>query len=394
MGAPRWRQDHALCPRAATCCEIISIALSRVLAPRIQCEFGGNMAGRYWVEATRVEGRLPGEWAIGRRLWSPECSKSNHDIYRAMREVAPGDAVLHVDVGRRHVIGVSVAAGRFRPVDTLPEGCEWAGRPGMAVEVEQFEPIDPPIPFSTFLSLDQSPQVEAIIRDAREQFSRSGTPQLFFTEHPSAVGDRKLRQGAYLSEVPASLIRHIDACVTARGMNGLPTPWRNEPAQVLVESRGEDSRHQPGLLPGSSWDLVLQAPREVDSASGLARLLVALDVVAQGLAALSGDARTASNDSMNCAHVRLDSVTLRPLCIRLSVADLSGEPRQARSRADQALTRASMASLGSAAGDPLLLEVAKALADVDLALEAQGSRGSYSLGTAEPPTAARASSKH
>src|SRR5258706_8539995 len=67
---------------------------------------------RYWVEKTLTHDRadrLQGEHALGRALWSPQRDQRGADIYRFMREVRPGDVVLHL-TDNSGFTGVSVAA--------------------------------------------------------------------------------------------------------------------------------------------------------------------------------------------------------------------------------------------------------------------------------------------
>jgi hypothetical protein len=69
-------------------------------------------APRVWVEKVHVEGRPDrehGEYALGRALWSPKRNRADADDYWAMREVQPGDFIIHL-IDDRNIAGVSVAA--------------------------------------------------------------------------------------------------------------------------------------------------------------------------------------------------------------------------------------------------------------------------------------------
>jgi Mrr N-terminal domain len=52
-----------------------------------------------WIEKVLVVGRPDrqhGEYALGRAIWSPKRSRSDADDYWAMREVRPGDYIIHL----------------------------------------------------------------------------------------------------------------------------------------------------------------------------------------------------------------------------------------------------------------------------------------------------------
>ena len=54
---------------------------------------------KVWVEMTYVKDvphKLEGPSRLGAALWSPQKDKAGHDSYRLMRDVAPGDLVLHL----------------------------------------------------------------------------------------------------------------------------------------------------------------------------------------------------------------------------------------------------------------------------------------------------------
>jgi hypothetical protein len=90
---------------------------------------------RVWVEKVLVEGRSDrqqGEYALGKALWSPKRSRSDDDDYWAMRQVQPGDYVIHL-IDNRAIAGVSTVA-RYADMDFrgLPDTA-WAGMDGYLV---------------------------------------------------------------------------------------------------------------------------------------------------------------------------------------------------------------------------------------------------------------------
>ena len=51
-----------------------------------------------------------GDYALGKALWSPKRDRSGGDVYWAMRQVQPGDVVIHL-VDQGNIAGVSIASG-------------------------------------------------------------------------------------------------------------------------------------------------------------------------------------------------------------------------------------------------------------------------------------------
>lgn len=86
---------------------------------------------RFWVEKTIVHGRSDregGDYALGKALWSPQRSKSGGDVYRFLREVEPGDIVLHL-TDNRAFTGVSRAAGPYEEFGACPAPSGGKGPP-------------------------------------------------------------------------------------------------------------------------------------------------------------------------------------------------------------------------------------------------------------------------
>lgn len=77
---------------------------------------------RWWIEKTIVSrrpDRESGEYALGRALWSPQRDKRGADIYRFMRDIKPGDIILHLtdNIG---FTGISRAAAAVEEFDCVP----------------------------------------------------------------------------------------------------------------------------------------------------------------------------------------------------------------------------------------------------------------------------------
>ena len=100
---------------------------------------------RYWVEKVIVEGRADrqeGDYALGKALWSPKRNRTDADDYWAMREVQPGDHVIHL-IDNRSIAGISkVAQYADMNFQCLPNTA-WAGMDGYLVRLSDYRPCEP-----------------------------------------------------------------------------------------------------------------------------------------------------------------------------------------------------------------------------------------------------------
>jgi hypothetical protein len=152
---------------------------------------------RFWVEKTLVRGhptRESGAYALGKVLWSPRRSKGGGDIYRFMREVRPGDVVLHL-TDNEAFTSVSQAASAYEDFGGVAE-TEWGEQPSYLVRLRDFRGLNPPLSRDVFFSL---PYAERLV-----QLLDSGERNLFYNHEPS------LNQGAYLTPAPPELVRILN----------------------------------------------------------------------------------------------------------------------------------------------------------------------------------------
>jgi hypothetical protein len=100
-----------------------------------------------WVEKVFVEGRpdrQQGEYALGKALWSPKRNRSGDDDYGAMRQVQPGDFIVHI-IDKGNVAGVSKVASYVETnFHGLPETA-WTGVDAYLVRLTDFRPCEPPL---------------------------------------------------------------------------------------------------------------------------------------------------------------------------------------------------------------------------------------------------------
>lgn len=83
----------------------------------MQC--GGSVAVR--------QDRQAGPHRLGEALWSPQKAADGRDVYANMRDVHPGDTVLHL-TDNEAFIGISWAAAAVDSAFEGVSGTEWGGR--------------------------------------------------------------------------------------------------------------------------------------------------------------------------------------------------------------------------------------------------------------------------
>lgn len=192
-----------------------------------------------WIEKTIVHGRparQSGEFALGKALWSPEKGKGGADIYRFMRAVSPGDAVLHL-TDNQAFTGISTVAASVRSFEGVP-GTEWGSGPSYLVPLKNFRPLNPVLDRSVFFG---SPTKEALIK-----ILDSGQTNLFYNREPA------LNQGAYLTPAPPQLVSVLnDAYNRMAGKKLIEQDSIVREDQMTVELTEADSSSR---MESSSYD--------------------------------------------------------------------------------------------------------------------------------------------
>ena len=161
---------------------------------------------RIWFEKVLVEGRpdrQQGDYALGKALWSPKRSRSDADDYWAMREVQPGDFVIHL-TDNRNIVGVSTVASYVDMDFRGLSGTAWEGMDGYVVRLTDYRPCEPPVNRTAFLS---NPTFGPELRKIRSAYKH-----LFYDR------DLNLNQGFYLTPVPVELAELLNrACLQSTG---------------------------------------------------------------------------------------------------------------------------------------------------------------------------------
>lgn len=158
-------------------------------------------AGNVWIEKTLVSGRkdrLSGEMALGQMLWSPERGKEGRDIYRFMRDVQPGDIVLHLTDNK----GFTATSVVEAPCESFAgvADTEWGTQPSYRVKLTDYQILEPPLLRETFF--------EAPYADRLRALRRGGMQNLFYTDSLALV------QGGYLTPAPPELVAILNEAYT------------------------------------------------------------------------------------------------------------------------------------------------------------------------------------
>ena len=153
----------------------------------------GEAAGRrVWIEKTIVRGRPDreaGDHMLGLAIWSPQESADGRDIYASIREVSPGDLVLHL-TDNEGFTGISEVASEVDDTFQGVPGTAWGDRHGYRVQLKDFQAIEPALARSWLLDDPTfTSSLEVLLR-------RPGRRPLFYNQH------FELNQGAYFTEAP------------------------------------------------------------------------------------------------------------------------------------------------------------------------------------------------
>jgi hypothetical protein len=163
-----------------------------------------------WVEKTYVDGkpdRQQGAFALGSALWSPQAGSDGRDTYRLMRDVKPGDIVLHF-IDKEEIVGVSEVEKAYDDSLVGPMDSGWGGKPIYFIKLRNYTNLKSPINIAEFLE-------SANHRSQLQRFANVHD-SIFFTRH------LKLRQGAYLTVAYPELLKIWDELYFQKTGDHLP----------------------------------------------------------------------------------------------------------------------------------------------------------------------------
>lgn len=186
-------------------------------------------AGNVWIEKTITENRpdrLSGDYALGKALWSPQKDAAGRDAYRFMRDVRPGDIILHL-TDSEGFTGVSTASGVAQEFMGV-SGTQWGDQPCYFVTLTNFRKLDPPLLKATFFNPPYREQLSDIRKRERN---------LFYIEGIRLSGLR-LPEGFYLTPAPPDLVNVLNGAYTdLTGRQLFDTPAGDpEPTNPIVFS--------------------------------------------------------------------------------------------------------------------------------------------------------------
>lgn len=163
-----------------------------------------------WLEKTQVTGRpdrVEGTHALGQALWSPIRGKRDRDTYSVMRDVQPGDYVLHLVDGEAIVGASRVQARASLDFEGIPDTA-WAGSKAYSIPLAEHRKLTSPLHRDAFL---RTTEFDADLRSIRERHSN-----LFFNKNLT------LLEGFYLTPVPVELVVLLDKAARRFSHEGLP----------------------------------------------------------------------------------------------------------------------------------------------------------------------------
>jgi hypothetical protein len=192
----------------------------------------------YWVEKRDLK-RHPylesGEYALGKALLSSQTSVPDpqghvKDIYRAMREVKPGDVVLHLTTDSEAFSGVSIVASAVDDSFVWPEEDKKPGGPGYLVWLKDYTHLDSPINKREFLEDSHVfEQLSQISEQYKKRKYREDYPGgLFYDTKVPKIGE-----GGYLTRAPPEVVEILN--------------------NIYKQKTGQDLPHKPPHPPRKSW---------------------------------------------------------------------------------------------------------------------------------------------
>ena len=189
-----------------------------------------NNGKRIWIEKTHVKNRpdrAAGDNSLGKALWSPQRDKANRDIYSQMRQICPGDVIIHL-TDNESITRVSLAGSKVDDTFMGVPNTEWSNVPGYRILLNETIPVSPPIDRKLFF---ENEPYRSQLKEIRKIYSG-----LFFNSNLD------LNQGSYITECPVSLARVF--CKIYEQQVGKPLPHleRIDDPGYFLESNAERSR--------------------------------------------------------------------------------------------------------------------------------------------------------
>ena len=152
---------------------------------------------KVFVEKCIVKGRqdrIEGDYKLGKAIWSPTQGKKGADIYKLMREVNPGDLIIHL-TDNKGIRGISEVVEKYSEGIGI-ENTEWAGVKAYFIKLRNYHELDPFFSRDDFLNQKH----KKLLNEVKERSNVFYNKKLEFN------------QGAYLTESPYKLTEHLNEC--------------------------------------------------------------------------------------------------------------------------------------------------------------------------------------
>jgi MoxR-like ATPase len=202
-----------------------------------------------WVEDTKSSHLHGGKgWEFGKCLWSPSASKNGGDTYSLMREVRPGDVVIHLNDSE--FVGWSTAKTQVQELKNPPPNPgQWANRPGYyRIDLDSFHPFPNTLRLTDFVQKHHERLRAEIERDSPKKY-------LFILYRPTEV---RHGQGGYLTRCTRNLYALLQASFPRE--NQISSPTLDSDPQYWALACGEGGRlwnrfQEEGIV-AIGWDHV------------------------------------------------------------------------------------------------------------------------------------------
>lgn len=154
-----------------------------------------HSSASWWIEKPIMESpsyRETGEWSLGRVVWAPLASTEGRDVYRFIKDVQPGDVILHLDE-ERSFVGFSHAASSFNLIDDAP--ARVSQEPINCIRLRDYVRLSPPLSRDALIRPPYGERLKALIA--------TGAKNLFY-------GSTLKFTGNYFTPAPPHLVAILD----------------------------------------------------------------------------------------------------------------------------------------------------------------------------------------
>lgn len=164
--------------------------------------FDTSKERKVYIEFTNPEHGGEG-WGLGEVLWSPAKSKSGSDSWKVLKQIEPGDVVLHsVKLpGKEHMLkGASIVKAPYVEVDSAPP------RPGRWAEYDKYLRVS----LQSYSSFSSPVKVQDFLTRYKNELSETDAYKSFYTKN-SIIAQK------YVAEVPRQVFELLYDFITQHG---------------------------------------------------------------------------------------------------------------------------------------------------------------------------------